>query len=171
MSLILHAEIKGHRITCRRRRWAAREGRLSDLGPPYDAAVTGARSEARHLKRSPPSKTPGGSWPLGLWREVNLWRLPARPRMLWNSQAILSNAGVVQCIISQRFSGIRAGSVTRSRSGPFTFKANPARWGAGEALTSEFPMQYGCPRSALASRDMRCRVQARREMRRWSKRR
>ena len=28
--------------------------------------VIGARSEARYLKRSPPSKTPGGSWPLGL---------------------------------------------------------------------------------------------------------
>jgi hypothetical protein len=69
--------------------------------------AAGARRElyqkaapSRHLKRPPPSKTPGGSWPLGLWREVNLWRLPARPRMLWNSQAILSNAGLVQ-IMSQ----------------------------------------------------------------------
>src|SRR5215467_9061275 len=55
----------------------ATPGRLGSSCPIADA-----------VRRSPPHKTPGGSWPLGLC-EVNLWRLPARPRMRW---PVITNA-------------------------------------------------------------------------------
>ena len=116
----------GQRHRARRGHWHA-----DRAGPPRRGD---ARSPARG--RSPPSKTPGGSWPLGLWREVNLWRLPARPRMLWNSQAILSNAFSVQSPNLTLVFGPGPGRLRRAAIRRFMFKANPAM----SALMLETPL-------------------------------